>query len=97
MGEETLPIEFEVFSSHKLYVGTLVKSGDIEKNPGPRLVLFIIILFMLWKRFFRVTLDESSESDVIDEYTGMLGKVDGYDRFELIACRLMFSIQTSVK
>lgn len=42
-------------------------------------------------------MDESSESDVIDEYTEMLGKVDGYDRFELIACRLLFSIQTSVK
>ena len=34
VGEETLPIEFEAFSSHKLYVDTLVKSGDIEKNPG---------------------------------------------------------------
>ena len=87
-------------------------------------------------------MDESSESDVIDEYTEMLGKVDGYERFELMsqlgrfsvvygdteetemmrfglkkvildelmktnvsnkqfyicfACRLLFSIQTSVK
>ena len=33
VGEETLPIEFEAFSSHKLYVDILVKSGDIEKNP----------------------------------------------------------------
>ena len=42
-------------------------------------------------------MDESSESDVIDECTEMLGKVDGYNRFELIACRLLFSIQTSVE
>ena len=49
---------------------------------------------MLCKRFFRETMDES---DVIDEYTEMLGKVDGYDRFELIASKLLFSIQTSVK
>ena len=47
VGEETLPIEFEAFSSHKLYVDILVKSGDIEKTPGPRLILFSKLLFSL--------------------------------------------------
>ena len=54
VGEETLPLEFAAFSIHKLYVDTLAKSGDIEKNPGPRLVLDqIVILFMICKHVFQ--------------------------------------------
>ena len=42
--------------------------------------------------FFRETLDESPEADVIAEYLEMLGKVDGYDRFELISQLDRFSV-----